>query len=924
MAQSEGAQAGLFSAVSSAFIIDVQSKLEPDPNDLTAAYMRILIHNVNNSLFPDADPNHTTWTNPPSEIVTVQSLLYASLATSLFSAFLAMLGKQWVNRYLRNRGGSVADKSRDRQRKLDGLQEWNFHLAIESVPIMLQLALLLLGCALSHYLWTTSHAVAGVVITIMLFGVTSYIFLTSAAILYYNCPYQTPPSILTRTAIRYLMQSNTAFARLARSLITPFPSVKTIGRIIGKLRPGARSALKSLNCIPTGAEETEHIQLAVVMAPPTRIFEDVPIDLVVSKEDIRCISWVLYSTTDTDVIFSTVRFAADIIWYPEIVGALSPHTLVDLFFDCLVDGRVVPSKLEHASSIGMALSSLLSVHLIIEPKSQALKELCGRILSVRIPSPEPTFMLVTDVLRFVADTVGRPMFKSWELLESIPDHLSTTQKLWLSRVILQTLWRWRRILEPTRILRFPTMRPICQRFASSNDQTFPIPKTNCFLMMAISLGLQIDIRDLYAPNTEYVVHLVYHGFCSLCISHALRVAVNLFLQQLRMCIRERRVEQSYLPAVLSALAHLSPFQVLGDGEPGVSLISDLLRSGYAEVDRYRMASEVVRPLGKWFDSTPYPVVRRSWVPTLLDFLALCEKFYHTESPPHPGFIALRILSASPGYHGFCGTVLPILTSTLLPTHPLQSRSLALRIFNGLKVEWFSSQAENIISWDLNELLRAVGDPFQFPDLSLQDGKPVVVTGYKPMVAAVVLIEFASLDLWRNHLRHSNFTSCEEIMSTKDGKMAALNCMFDLVTCSRLELLHTPAKMIAAIRRLEDLQCLNTAEVVILWAWTTGVVNPIDHGAWELIVRCTLRFYQTHGIRRLAALSQHITDTTMATMHIELLVKRYGDTPCRTRRPPTSVIRRSDFADLCISQVCQLRRLYHQLWCEPVTRGDTDG
>ncbi|KAF9643703.1 hypothetical protein BDM02DRAFT_3074152, partial [Thelephora ganbajun] len=87
--------AGLFSAVSSAFIVDVQSKLEPDPNEMTAAYMKILIHSMNNTLFPDADPSSTTWTGPPPKIVVVQSLLYASLATSFFAAFLAMLGKQW-------------------------------------------------------------------------------------------------------------------------------------------------------------------------------------------------------------------------------------------------------------------------------------------------------------------------------------------------------------------------------------------------------------------------------------------------------------------------------------------------------------------------------------------------------------------------------------------------------------------------------------------------------------------------------------------------------------------------------------------------------------------------------------------------------------------------------------------------------------
>jgi len=90
----ERAQGGLFSAVSSAFIVDVQTKLEPDPNETTAAYMRIPIHAMNASLFPDADPSSITWTGLPAEIITIQSLLYASLATSLFAAFLAILGKQ--------------------------------------------------------------------------------------------------------------------------------------------------------------------------------------------------------------------------------------------------------------------------------------------------------------------------------------------------------------------------------------------------------------------------------------------------------------------------------------------------------------------------------------------------------------------------------------------------------------------------------------------------------------------------------------------------------------------------------------------------------------------------------------------------------------------------------------------------------------
>lgn len=93
---------GLFSAVNSAIVIDVQSKLESYPNEMTVTHIQILIHTVNALLFPDTIPDVTTWAGSLPDIVTVWSLFYPGLATSLFVAFLAMFGKQWVDRYLRS------------------------------------------------------------------------------------------------------------------------------------------------------------------------------------------------------------------------------------------------------------------------------------------------------------------------------------------------------------------------------------------------------------------------------------------------------------------------------------------------------------------------------------------------------------------------------------------------------------------------------------------------------------------------------------------------------------------------------------------------------------------------------------------------------------------------------------------------------
>ena len=515
----DGDKAGLFSAVSSAFVIDIQSKLEPDPNDMTAAYMKILINAVNGSLFPDADPGDVAWTGPPPGIVTVQGLLYASLATSLFAVFVAALGKQWVNRYIRNHGGSAAEKSRNRQRKLDGFEKCHFHLVIESLPIMLQLAVLLFGCALSRYLWTISRPIAGIILAFALLGVTIYIFLTLAATIHYNCPYQTPPSVIARAVTRYLSHSNSTFARSLRSLVIPIPSVANLRKFLTRLRSGVRHVARVFGCAPVETAGTEHIPPAAVTEPPTRIFKDIVDSWDECKADVRCVSWVLESITDMDVILSTVRFAADTIWYPEIAGALSSHTLANLFLDCLLDGKIIPGKLEHAASIGMALASVLSVQLSIEPESETLQALCQRLrghLQWERPPAGPGLMssLVVAALRFVAIlSYDPPGVTGWMvkfLVDSVPDQISTAHKLWLSRVVLQTFWRYQYVGKLVDGLRISRIQWLFMKLMADDGRSVAILRTNCFLIAAISLGLQINFRDLYAPNNMYVVPHSWH------------------------------------------------------------------------------------------------------------------------------------------------------------------------------------------------------------------------------------------------------------------------------------------------------------------------------------------------------------------------------------------------------------------------------
>ena len=116
-----------------------------------------------------------------------------------------MLGKQWLNRYESvDMRGSAIERNHNRQRKLGGIVAWYFDHVLESLPLMLQIALLLLGCALCRYLWEIDNTIASVVLGMTSFGVVFYLFIVIAGTAFESCPYQTPAAHLFRHVTHYL------------------------------------------------------------------------------------------------------------------------------------------------------------------------------------------------------------------------------------------------------------------------------------------------------------------------------------------------------------------------------------------------------------------------------------------------------------------------------------------------------------------------------------------------------------------------------------------------------------------------------------------------------------------------------------------------------------------------------------------------
>ena len=212
--------------MTSAFIIDIQPQLQPDRGEETTELLRILIQTVRDPTSSEIPPL-PQWTGPSGTIVQVQSVLYSSLAATIFSAFLAMLGKQWLNRYTSvDMRGSAIERNQHRQRKLNGMFSWYFNVAMDSLPLMLQLALLLPGCALSRYLWTIDHSTACVILGFTSLGVLFYLSILVAGSIYESCPYQTPGSQIIRYIQKRLLPEIRGFS-LVRGL-RPLRSLRSL------------------------------------------------------------------------------------------------------------------------------------------------------------------------------------------------------------------------------------------------------------------------------------------------------------------------------------------------------------------------------------------------------------------------------------------------------------------------------------------------------------------------------------------------------------------------------------------------------------------------------------------------------------------------------------------------------------------------
>ena len=397
--------------MTSAFIIQVDSQLKPDPGDETAALLRVLIYEINNTRFGDNVPTIPQWRGPPPTMVHVQSILFASLVVSLLSAFLAMLGKQWLNRYASTDiRGSAVERSHNRQRKLDGIVKWYFDHVMESLPLMLQAALLLLGCALSRYLWDISITVASVVVGVTSLGFAFYVFIIVAGAVSDSCPYQTPVSRILHhlgpkvwsiiaPSVIYSVLNSVLQNALERSLVFKLvmvvevtddshpwwsrrETVPFLGTLVlaalSDIYHFAQAVIWVLFTLPAGVYR-------LVRGANSRLCSIWKLRSETAPPNLRCISWTLQTSLDKPVHLTALEHLGTVT---EFTG-LDPVLVVDcfnVFVGCVSFNNrkpVILRGLEQLASASIRCVLHILHHLLAtNPTSSAMTDLCRNFNTV--------------------------------------------------------------------------------------------------------------------------------------------------------------------------------------------------------------------------------------------------------------------------------------------------------------------------------------------------------------------------------------------------------------------------------------------------------------------------------------------------------------------------------------------------------------
>jgi len=438
----------------------------------------------------------------------------------------------------------MVERCGDRQRKFNGLERWPFRLFIESLSVILQIALLLLACGLSQYVWSVNVSVARVVISFTILGMLFYAGIVVAGTFSYECPFQTPVSL----TLGYLRDSGMVQKLLASisppkvTLLTYATWINIRRRLVSasrhayatmryqlsrrfslsRLMSGIRGTatklghqtiilllqidrafwntkqrlvqrirkLRRAGLLPTTIEDAPHQLPAPRNGPQLRVHVwNLEAIQRQNTDNMRCVCWVLRNITDPEAIDSAIRLVGIIRWFDGDSDHDPPFDLIFSTFEACFDSTKRPYP-------GMRDRAYFSARAILQINAGA--RLRSHACASKYPIPaisSSSFQQIDPDLRHAICMLELNLGVGTPTLDFPREDANThPHSLWMSNLFVDLIR-----VDPGLTLR--SYQPYLSTAIANHQGTI----TNTLLMWYMLLGGNVDEETFWATDKSYAV-----------------------------------------------------------------------------------------------------------------------------------------------------------------------------------------------------------------------------------------------------------------------------------------------------------------------------------------------------------------------------------------------------------------------------------
>ncbi|KAG8911902.1 hypothetical protein FRC00_005623 [Tulasnella sp. 408] len=181
---------GLFAGINTAFLAFTLPEMSADPADDTNALLLQLVIGGNGTI-RSADDLPSAAFSPSLGVFPVNLLFSLSLTLAIITAFLAVLGQQWLIYYRKRSGGGIEYQRWEQLQRHLGARHWRLEVILDDIlPALLQLGLVIFCVAFILYLRTLSKTMCYVIASPLALALAILLITSVIAVLDKWCPFK--------------------------------------------------------------------------------------------------------------------------------------------------------------------------------------------------------------------------------------------------------------------------------------------------------------------------------------------------------------------------------------------------------------------------------------------------------------------------------------------------------------------------------------------------------------------------------------------------------------------------------------------------------------------------------------------------------------------------------------------------------------